>query len=132
MIHRALIGSFERFFAFFIEHHGGDFPLWFYTRAGIHYPDIQKQNEYARKVYEEFKSAKLRVALDDRNKSMQSRIRDAEKMKIPYIVIIGDKEIETETISIRTRKTKDQGLMKIQEFIDTLKEEIRTKGHPTN
>ena len=67
-----------------------------------------------------------------RRKSMQSRIRDAEKMKIPYIVIIGDKEVETETISIRTRKTKDQGLMKIQEFIDTLKEEIRTKGHPTN
>jgi threonyl-tRNA synthetase len=132
MIHRALIGSFERFFAFLIEHHGGDFPLWFTPEQVYIIPISKKHNEYARKVYEEFKSAKLRVALDDRNKSMQSRIRDAEKMKIPYIVIIGDKEIETETISIRTRKTKDQGLMKIQEFIDTLKEEIRTKGHPTN
>ncbi len=132
MIHRALIGSFERFFAFLIEHHGGDFPLWFTPEQVYIIPISEKHSEYAKKVYEEFKNAKLRVSLDDRNKSMQSRIRDAEKMKIPYIVIIGDKEVETETISIRTRKTKDQGLMKIQEFIDTLKEEIRTKGHPTN
>ena len=132
MIHRALIGSFERFFAFLIEHHGGDFPLWFTPEQVYIIPISEKHNDYAKKVYEEFKNAKLRVSLDDRNKSMQSRIRDAEKMKIPYIVIIGDKEVETETISIRTRKTKDQGLMKIQEFIDTLKEEIRTKGHPTN
>ena len=132
MIHRALIGSFERFFAFLIEHHGGDFPLWFAPEQVSIIPISEKHNDYAKKVYDEFKSAKLRVSLDDRNKSMQSRIRDAEKMKLPYIVIIGDKEVETETISIRTRKTKDQGLMKIQEFIDTLKEEIRTKGHPTN
>ncbi len=132
MIHRALIGSFERFFAFLIEHHGGDFPLWFAPEQVYIIPISEKHHEYADKVYKEFKDAKLRVYLDDRNKSMQSRIRDAEKMKIPYIVIIGDKEVETETISIRTRKNKDQGLMKVQEFIDTLKEEIRTKGHPTN
>ena len=132
MIHRALIGSFERFFSFLIEHHGGDFPLWFTPEQVYVIPISEKHHEYADKVYKEFKDAKLRVSLDDRNKSMQSRIRDAEKMKIPYTVIIGDKEVETATISIRTRKTKDQGLMKVQEFIDTLKEEIRTKGHPTN
>ncbi len=132
VIHRALIGSFERFFSFLIEHHGGDFPLWFTPEQVYVIPISEKHHDYADKVYKEFKDAKLRVSLDDRNKSMQSRIRDAEKMKIPYIVIIGDKEVETETISIRTRKTKDQGLMKVQEFIDTLKEEIRTKGHPTN
>ncbi len=132
VIHRALIGSFERFFSFLIEHHGGDFPLWFTPEQVYVIPISEKHHEYAEKVYKEFKDTKLRVSLDDRNKSMQSRIRDAEKMKIPYIVIIGDKEVETETISIRTRKTKDQGLMKVQEFIDTLKEEIRTKGHPTN
>ena len=132
VIHRALIGSFERFFSFIIEHHGGDFPLWFTPEQVYVIPISEKHHEYAEKVYQEFKDAKLRVSLDDRNKSMQSRIRDAEKMKIPYIVIIGDKEVETETISIRTRKTKDQGLMKVQEFIDTLREEIRTKGHPTN
>ena len=58
---------------------------------------------------------------------MQSRIRDAEKMKIPYIIIIGEKEIQTDTISVRTRRNKSEGLMKVQEFIDNLKEEIRTK-----
>jgi len=132
MIHRALIGSFERFFSFLIEHHGGDFPLWFTPEQVYVIPISEKHKEYSDNVYKDLKNAKLRVKLDDRNKSMQSKIRDAEKMKIPYIVIIGDKEMETETISIRTRKTKDQGLMKVQEFIDTLKEEIRTKGNPTN
>jgi threonyl-tRNA synthetase len=132
MIHRALIGSFERFFSFLIEHHGGDFPLWFTPEQVYVIPISEKHKEYSDNVYKDLKNAKLRVSIDDRNKSMQSKIRDAEKMKIPYIVIIGDKEMETETISIRTRKTKDQGLMKVQEFIDTLKEEIRTKGNPTN
>jgi len=132
MIHRALIGSFERFFSFLIEHHGGDFPLWFTPEQVYVIPISEKHREYSENVFKDLKNAKLRVSIDDRNKSMQSKIRDAEKMKIPYIVIIGDKEMETETISIRTRKTKDQGLMKVQEFIDALKEEIRTKGNPTN
>ena len=59
---------------------------------------------------------------------MQSKIRDAEKMKIPYILILGDKELDTQTVSIRARKSNEHGLMKTQEFIDTLKEEVRTKG----
>ena len=63
---------------------------------------------------------------------MQSRIRDAEKMKIPYIVVVGDKEIETETVSIRARNNREQGLMKTQEFIDNLKEEIRNKESFSN
>ncbi|MDD4381804.1 MAG: threonine--tRNA ligase [Candidatus Dojkabacteria bacterium] len=128
LIHRALIGSFERFFAFLIEHHGGDFPLWFAPEQVYIIPISEKHNKYANEVYQKIKDAKMRVRIDDRNKSMQSKIRDAEKFKIPYILIIGDKEIETETVSIRARKSKEQGLMKVQEFIDTLKEEIRTKG----
>jgi threonyl-tRNA synthetase len=127
VIHRALIGSFERFFAFLIEHHGGDFPLWFTPEQAYIIPISEKHTEYSKKVLDELKEAKLRVKLDDRNKSMQSRIRDAEKMKIPYIVIIGDKEIDTETISVRARRNKEEGLMKVQEFIDNLKEEIRKK-----
>lgn len=127
VIHRALIGSFERFFAFLIETHGGDFPLWFTPEQVYIVPISEKHHEYSKKVYEELRSSGLRVKLDDRSKSMQSRIRDAEKMKIPYIIIIGEKEIQTDTISVRTRRNKSEGLMKVQEFIDNLKEEIRTK-----
>ena len=127
VIHRALIGSFERFFAFLIEHHGGDFPLWFTPEQVYIVPISEKHKEYSDKVFKEMKEAKLRVKLDDRNKSMQSRIRDAERMKIPYIVVIGDKEVETDTISVRARRNKEEGLMKVQEFIDNLKVEIRNK-----
>ncbi|HRY22185.1 MAG TPA: threonine--tRNA ligase [Candidatus Dojkabacteria bacterium] len=132
IIHRALIGSFERFFAFLIEHHGGDFPLWLTPEQVYIIPISEKHTDYANDVFEQLKEAKIRVKLDNRSKSMQSRIRDAEKMKIPYIVVVGDKEIETETISIRARNNREEGLMKIQEFIDNLKEEIRNKESFSN
>jgi threonyl-tRNA synthetase len=90
-------------------------------------PISDKHTEYSQKIFDELKEANLRVKLDDRSKSMQSRIRDAEKMKIPYIIVVGDKEIETETVSVRARKNREEGLMKTQEFIDALKEEIRNK-----
>lgn len=128
MIHRALIGSFERFFSFLIEHHGGDFPLWFAPEQVRVIPISDSHNEYAKDIFENLKKNEIRATLDDRSKSMQSKIRDAEKMKIPYVVIIGDKEIETETLSIRSRLNKEIGLMKKQEFINFLKEEILSKG----
>lgn len=128
VIHRALIGSFERFFAFLIEHHGGDFPLWLAPDQVIIIPIADKHMEYAKSFLESLEKEDIRVSLDDRSKSMQSKIRDAEKLKIPYVVIVGDKEIETETVSIRSRLNKEIGLMKKQEFIDYLEEEIRTKG----
>jgi len=132
VIHRALIGSFERFFAFLIEHHGGDFPLWLAPEQVYIIPISEKHIEYANEVFGQLKEAKIRVKMDNRNKSMQSRIRDAEKMKIPYIVVVGDKEIETETISVRARSNREEGLMKTQEFIDNLREEIRNKESFSN
>lgn len=128
VIHRALVGSFERFFAFLIEHHGGDFPLWLAPDQVLVIPISEKHNEYANDILASLKNASIRADIDDRNKSMQSRIRDAEKLKIPYLVIVGDKEIETETVSVRSRVNKQIGLMKQQEFIDYLEEEIRSKG----
>jgi threonyl-tRNA synthetase len=128
VIHRALSGSFERFFSFLIEHHKGDFPLWLSPEQVYIIPISDKHKEYADEVYSSLKNSNIRVKMDDRSKSMQSKIRDAEKMKIPYIAIIGDKEIETETISIRSRSNRSQGLMKVQEFIDLAQEEIRSKG----
>ncbi|NLE31150.1 threonine--tRNA ligase [Candidatus Dojkabacteria bacterium] len=129
VIHRALIGSFERFFAFLIEHHAGDFPLWLAPDQVTVIPISEKHIKYAKEIYESLSGSNIRVTLDDRNKSMQSKIRDAEKLKIPYLVIIGDKEIETETVSVRSRLNKEIGLMKKQEFLDYLLEEIRLKKH---
>ena len=128
VIHRALIGSFERFFAFLIEHHGGDFPLWLAPDQVTVIPISEKHIDYAKEILSSLVNSEIRAKLDDRNKSMQAKIRDAEKLKIPYQVIVGDKEIETETVSVRSRSTKQVGLMKKQEFIDFLKEEIRNKG----
>jgi threonyl-tRNA synthetase len=128
VIHRALIGSFERFFAFLIEHHGGDFPLWLSPDQVVIVPISEKHEEYSKKILESLVKANIRAEIDLRNKSMQSKIRDAEKLKIPYILIIGDKEVDTETVSIRSRLNKQIGLMKKQEFIDYLEEEIRNKG----
>jgi threonyl-tRNA synthetase len=127
-IHRALIGSFERFFSFLIEHHAGDFPLWIAPDQVMVIPISEKHVQYATEMYDVLKAEDIRVSLDDRDKSMQSKIRDAEKLKIPYLAIIGDKEIETDTVSVRSRLNKEIGLMKKQEFIDYLEEEIRTKG----
>ncbi len=129
VIHRALIGSFERFFAFLIEHHGGDFPLWLAPDQVTVIPISEKHLPYANEILTSLKNSNIRADIDDRSKSMQAKIRDAEKLKIPYLAIIGDKEIETETVSVRSRTNKQIGLMKKQEFIDYLEEEIRTKGN---
>jgi threonyl-tRNA synthetase len=129
VIHRALIGSFERFFAFLIEHHGGDFPLWLAPEQVTVIPISEKHLPYSNEILQSLKNSNIRAEIDDRNKSMQAKIRDAEKLKIPYLAIIGDKEIETETVSVRSRVNKQIGLMKKQEFIDYLEEEIRTKGN---
>ncbi len=128
VIHRALVGSFERFFAFLIEHHGGDFPLWLAPDQVLVVPISEKHQQYANDILLALRNANIRADIDSRNKSMQSKIRDAEKLKIPYLVIIGDKEIETETVSVRSRTNKQIGLMKTQEFIDYIEEEIRKKG----
>jgi threonyl-tRNA synthetase len=129
VIHRALIGSFERFFAFLIEHHAGEFPLWLAPEQVTVIPISDKHMKYAEEIFESLKNNNIRVQLDQRSKSMQSKIRDAEKLKIPYLAIVGDKEIETDTVSIRSRLNKEIGLMKKQEFMDYLKEEIRLKKH---
>lgn len=128
VIHRALVGSFERFFAFLIEHHGGDFPLWLAPDQVLVIPISEKHQSYANEILTSLKNANIRADIDERNKSMQSKIRDAEKLKIPYLVIVGDKEIDTETVSVRSRTNKQIGLMKKQEFIDYIEEEIRNKG----
>jgi threonyl-tRNA synthetase len=111
IIHRALIGSFERFFAFLIEHHGGDFPLWFAPVQVKLLPIADRHLDYARSVMDKLLAAGVRVELDDRSERLQAKIRQAEADRVPLMLIIGDQEVEKQELSLRTRG-KAQGLLK--------------------
>ena len=127
MIHRTILGSMERFFGVLIEHYGGKFPVWLSPVQLVLIPIAERHNEYAQKVNNELKNGGIRIHLDDRQDKMQAKIRDATLQKVPYMGIIGDKEIETNTLSVRTRDGKDLGKMDLKVFTDKLKQEIEQK-----
>lgn len=125
VIHRALIGSFERFFAFLIEHYGGAFPTWLSPVQVKILPITDDHIEYGRELMNQLKGAGIRVDLDDRSEKLGYKIREAEMQKIPYILVIGEKEKQTGTVSVRVRGMKDQGLHKVVDFINTITEEAK-------
>jgi threonyl-tRNA synthetase len=117
MVHRALFGSIERFFGVLIEHYAGAFPLWLApTQIGI-VPISERHIEYAEKVQQQLQIAGFRVELDRRNEKMNAKIRDLTLQKIPYVLIMGDKEAEAGAVSVRTRGKGDQGSMPLDDFI---------------
>lgn len=118
MIHRAILGSVERFIAVLLEHTGGAFPAWLAPIQAIILPVSEKHIDYAKKVAEELED--VRVEIDVRNESVGKKIRDAELQKVPYIIVVGDKEIADESLSVRTRGSKDLKVMKINDLIDTI------------
>ncbi len=128
VVHRVIYGSLERFIGILIEHFAGAFPLWLAPVQLIVIPIADRHTEYAQKIMAECQEAKIRVALDSRSETLQSKIRDHELQKNPYIVIVGDKEIETQTVSVRSRSTKEVGLMKPTELVEKLQREIISKG----
>ena len=128
VIHRALIGSFERFFAFLIEYYGGAFPTWISPTQVKVMPISEKYIDYANSVAEQLRSADIRTEIDARDEKLGYKIREAELMKTPYVAVVGEKEASTGTVAVRVRGRKDQGLHKLDDFINTLKEEIRTKA----
>jgi len=123
MIHRAIIGS-ERFIAILIEHFAGAFPLWLAPVQAVVIPIAERHTEAAKKALDQLKKAGIRVEIDDRNDTMQAKIRAATLQKVPYMGIIGDKETANNTIAVRTRSGEDLKAMPIERFIDTLKKEI--------
>ena len=127
MIHRALLGSLERFIGVLIEHYAGDFPLWLAPVQVRVMPISDKQLDYARKVYQELKDAGLRVELDDRSYTISYKVREAEEEKIPYMAIVGRREEETGTVSVRRRRVGDLGQMPLKDFIEKLKAEIASR-----
>ena len=127
MIHRALLGSFERFTGCLIEHYGGAFPIWLSPEQVRILPITDKHIAYAEKVAEKLLSGDIRVEVDKRNEKTGYKIREAQLEKIPYMLIVGDREMETETLSIRSRDKGDEGTMSIEQFMEKVFEEIRKK-----
>lgn len=127
MIHRALMGSLERFFGTLIEHYGGAFPTWLAPIQAIILPITDNQHEYASKIQNELQANNIRVSIDDRNEKVGLKIREAELQKIPYMIIVGEKESQAGKIAIRRRKEGDKGLATVTEFITQITQEIEQK-----
>lgn len=116
MIHRALLGSIERFFGILIEHYGGAFPVWLSPVQAVIIPIADRHVDFARKVAAELNEADLRVDVDERSDRMNAKIRDAEKRKIPYMLVVGDREMEQGQVDIRRRSGERLGALKVDEF----------------
>jgi len=127
MIHRAIFGSFERFIAILTEHYNGSFPLWLSPVQVTLIPISEKHTEAVEKMAEEFKKENIRVEVDSRDERMQAKIRQATLQRVPYMGIIGDKEINDRIISVRTREGKDLGQLNLSHFVKRVKEEIDQK-----
>ena len=123
LIHRAILGSLERFFGILIEHYAGDFPVWLAPIQVVVLPITTTHVDYAREVYSKMIQGGIRAKLDDRQLTLNKRIREAEKLKIPYILVIGAKEKQSKTVAVRRRKKGNIGAMSIDDFIELLKRE---------
>ncbi len=128
MIHRALLGSIERFFGVLIEHHAGNFPLWLAPMQVKVLPITDAHNDYGRTVVERLKNAGIRASLDDRSEKIGAKIRDAEMYKIPYMFVIGGREAEAGQVAIRKHGSGDQGSQPVDAAIAMLTHEVATKG----
>lgn len=129
MLHRVVFGSMERFHGILIEHYAGAFPVWLAPVQIAIVPIAERHNEYCEKIFDEMKNKGLRVLFDDRSESMNYKIRDClQNKKIPYVVVVGDKEIETNTLAIRKRGVGQIGEMLVEDFVEKLLIENQTRG----
>ncbi len=125
MIHRAPFGSMERFVAVLIEHTAGKFPLWLSPDQVVVLPISEKYNEYSKRVSEFLNNCDIRTIIDDRNEKIGRKIRDNELKRIPYLLIVGEQEAESEQVAVRKQGDGDKGSMKLQEFADFINAEVK-------
>jgi len=130
MIHRAVLGSLERFLGVLIEHCGGDFPLWLAPLQARLLTVTDAQEEYARNVCDQLQQAGIRAELDLRNEKLGYKIREAEVQKVPYMVVIGDKEVNTATVAPRGRKGEKIPSLTVAELIARIATESVPGGAP--
>lgn len=129
MIHRVAFGSVERFIGILIEHYAGAFPLWLAPEQARIIPVSDKQNDYAERVLDRLKAEGVRATIDKRAEKMGWKIRQAQLEKIPYMLVIGDKEIEAGAVAVRSRKDGDIGTAEVGDLVAMLKKEIETKAN---
>jgi threonyl-tRNA synthetase len=127
MIHRTILGSMERFLGILIEHYGGAFPVWLSPTQALVIPITDKHINYGQKVVDELREKNIRIELNDRNETTSAKIRDAELQKIPYILVVGDKEIKDKSINVRVRGEKILGTLSLADFTKIIKEDIDKK-----
>ena len=127
MIHRALMGSMERFFGVLIEHYGGAFPVWLSPLQAMIIPIADRHLPYAREVQQKLKAAGIRSQVDERPERMNAKIRDAQNQKIPYMLVVGDKEMESGQVALRLRNNENPGPIALQDFIQKAQKEIQDK-----
>jgi threonyl-tRNA synthetase len=128
MVHRALYGSIERFFGILIEHYAGAFPVWLAPVQAIVLPITDRQTEYARSVRDQLDAAGIRVTVDDRSEKVNLKIRDAQLQKIPYMLVVGDREGANGQVAVRNRKHGDLGAKPVAEFIAEIRGLIDSKA----
>ncbi len=128
IIHRAIVSTMERMISYLIELYAGAFPVWLAPVQAIVLPITDRQIEYARSVRERLETAGLRAAIDERSEKVNLKIREAQLQKIPYMLVVGDREAQNEQVSVRNRKHGDQGARSVEEFLDEIQRLIETKA----
>jgi threonyl-tRNA synthetase len=128
MLHRAILGSLERFIGILIEQHAGNFPLWLSPVQAVVLNIASRHDEYAQKIREKLEKQGLRVKIDLRNEKIGFKIREHSMQRVPYLIIIGDKELENQTITLRTQKGDDLGSLSLSELVERFKEQIESKS----
>ena len=127
MIHRAILGSFERFFGTLVEHYAGAFPLWLAPVQILLIPIREEQVHFTKEVKDILQNQGFRVIMDARNETLDKRIREGSLKKIPYLVIIGEKEMTQRTVALRKRGVGDGGVLSIDDFVKQLQQEQHDK-----
>ena len=124
MIHRALLGSMERFAGILIEHYGGRFPLWLAPMQAVVLPVADRHNEHAAEIAVRLRGGGLRADIDERTESVGRKIRDAELQKVPYMLVVGDREAEEGTVAVRRHGEGDEGTIALSAFVERLAGEV--------
>ena len=128
MIHRALLGSMERFFGVLLEHYGGAFPVWLAPVQAVVVPVSEKYEEYANKVKDTLAEAGLRIDIDSSSNTLNYRIRNAQTQKIPYMLVVGEREKQSESAAVRVRTGEDLGALTLSELTEFLKSKIKERA----